>query len=315
MAEQTTKEGWGTKTWLQLISVLYLAILATFVSWTDPCVVALNTPFWRIDLVYFSCRNTNELGDFLAGSFAPLAFLWLAGAVFIQSKELAEQRKTLKAQVDELELTRRELGLTREAVAAQAEEAKASTGFIRQQTEILKEEQKLNAEVAVDQHIDVLVSAIEKTWMKYKRVDILAAFEEDVPAGIVSGCNLTLIVIPRGSTLEDILSIIDMVSFGKPTFPERITASDITYNLRYDWKKFHFSQNSINIFSETISAIETIQQKIEQASPGKQLEVRDLRLQNVTAKIDNMKEYLEMIKSCKGKFETVPFEGGPIRFD
>lgn len=42
------------------------------------------------------CLTTaNEWGDFLAGSFSPLAFIWLVVAVFLQSMELKEQRVEL----------------------------------------------------------------------------------------------------------------------------------------------------------------------------------------------------------------------------
>ena len=59
--------------------------------------------------------NLNELGDFLAGFFTPLAFGWLVYGYFLQSKELRLQRK-------ELSLTRDQLGkqtkLLQEQVAA-----------------------------------------------------------------------------------------------------------------------------------------------------------------------------------------------------
>lgn len=38
-----------------------------------------------------NCLTLNEFGDFLAGLFAPLAFLWLVVAVFVQKDELRAQ--------------------------------------------------------------------------------------------------------------------------------------------------------------------------------------------------------------------------------
>ncbi len=59
--------------------------------------------------------NLNELGDFLAGVFTPLAFGWLVYGYLLQSKELRLQR-------EELALTRKQLGkqtaLLQEQVAA-----------------------------------------------------------------------------------------------------------------------------------------------------------------------------------------------------
>lgn len=48
-----------------------------------------------------ACLSLNEFGDYLAGSFAPLAFLWLMIAVLIQSAELGAQKIALIAQLDE----------------------------------------------------------------------------------------------------------------------------------------------------------------------------------------------------------------------
>lgn len=47
-----------------------------------------------------SSGDLNNLGDFLAGFFAPLAFLWLIIGLRIQAKELSLQRLELKASVD-----------------------------------------------------------------------------------------------------------------------------------------------------------------------------------------------------------------------
>ena len=82
----------------------------------------------------FNCLTMNELGDFFAGAFAPLAFVWLVAAVLIQSEELREQRK-------ELQLTRESVDSNREVMKAQATEALRQADYIGQQTQILKAEQ------------------------------------------------------------------------------------------------------------------------------------------------------------------------------
>lgn len=71
----------------------------------------------------------NEVGDFLAGAFAPLAFLWLVVAVFVQAQELSAQR-------EELRLTRLEFQENRKVTSAQAEEARRQAEFIGTQTQI-----------------------------------------------------------------------------------------------------------------------------------------------------------------------------------
>ncbi|YBV97394.1 hypothetical protein M1D80_11060 [Phyllobacteriaceae bacterium JZ32] len=78
--------------------------------------------------------DLNEQGDFLAGLFAPVAFLWLAAAVFIQAQELSAQR-------DELKQTRLEVRQNREVAMAQADEARKTSEYIGKQTELLVEQQ------------------------------------------------------------------------------------------------------------------------------------------------------------------------------
>ena len=56
--------------------------------------------------------NLNELGDFLAGVFTPLAFGWLVYGYLLQSKELRLQR-------EELTLTRKQLGKQTELLQEQ----------------------------------------------------------------------------------------------------------------------------------------------------------------------------------------------------
>ncbi len=96
----------------------------------------------------FACLTANEWGDFLAGVFAPIAFLWLVAAVWIQSDELREQRQ-------ELALTRQEMKDNRLVMSEQAEEARKQAEFVGTQTDILKRNQiddELRAFLAVFQY-------------------------------------------------------------------------------------------------------------------------------------------------------------------
>lgn len=74
----------GTVAWLVVVAIL------AFGSW----------PSIGLDL--------NEIGDFLAGAFAPLAFFWFVLAFWQQSNELALQRQELELQREELKLQRKE---------------------------------------------------------------------------------------------------------------------------------------------------------------------------------------------------------------
>jgi hypothetical protein len=82
---------------------------------------------------FLPCLEANEWGDFLAGIFAPVAFMWLVATVWIQSDELRAQRR-------ELRLTRLEFRLNRSAIESQVLEAKRQAEFIGEQTKIIKED-------------------------------------------------------------------------------------------------------------------------------------------------------------------------------
>ena len=60
---------------------------------------------------FLTTAELNEIGDFLAGAFSPIAFLWLVIGYFMQSKELRMQREAFVRQTqlteNELELQRR----------------------------------------------------------------------------------------------------------------------------------------------------------------------------------------------------------------
>lgn len=59
-----------------------------------------------------------ELGNFLEGAFAPLAFLWLVIGYFLQQKELEQNTQALKAQADEIQRTAEQAVIQSEQMAA-----------------------------------------------------------------------------------------------------------------------------------------------------------------------------------------------------
>ena len=89
------------------VSVFYIAVIGLF----------RGSDAWDL----LTTGQLNELGDFLAGFFTPLAFGWLVYGYLLQSKELRLQR-------EELTLTRKQLGtqtvLLQEQVAADYQDAK-----------------------------------------------------------------------------------------------------------------------------------------------------------------------------------------------
>ena len=80
------------------LSILYITAIVFF----------RGSDVWEL----LRAGNLNELGDFLAGSFTPLAFGWLVYGYLLQSRELRLQR-------EELALTREQLGKQTELIQEQ----------------------------------------------------------------------------------------------------------------------------------------------------------------------------------------------------
>ncbi|MEP1443259.1 MAG: hypothetical protein ABJK39_09650 [Hyphomicrobiales bacterium] len=103
-----------------IISIIYFLALGFLLTRIQHCPPVYNVTEFEITLTFdwfhqkIHCRSFNELGDFLAGAFAPVAFLWLVAAVFIQSRELAAQRQELK-------FTRKEVSASVTQLTAQTE--------------------------------------------------------------------------------------------------------------------------------------------------------------------------------------------------
>lgn len=68
-------------------SGMYVGIIVLHVVYTWPRLI---------------CLDLNSLGDFLAGAFSPLAFLWLVLGYFQQGEELRQNNEALRLQAEEL---------------------------------------------------------------------------------------------------------------------------------------------------------------------------------------------------------------------
>ncbi|WP_299816995.1 hypothetical protein [uncultured Roseibium sp.] len=124
--------------WMLIASVVWLVVGGLVLVNSNGC-DATNALF---------CLDANELGDFLAGFSAPLAFFWLAYAVRIQSRELATQQDELRLTREELRLTREVATEAKEATREQAKEARRSAEYFEIQTKLMKDERE------VDIHVD-----------------------------------------------------------------------------------------------------------------------------------------------------------------
>jgi hypothetical protein len=118
-------------------------------------------------------RNVNDWGDFWAGTFSPLAFIWLVVAVFLQSMELREQRQ-------ELALTRLEFKENRAVAQAQAEESHRQAEYIGKQTDLLQLQEQRYREREVDANFDAAIEALAATLSNYDHIWEFSTTHRDV---------------------------------------------------------------------------------------------------------------------------------------
>ena len=74
----------------------------------------------------FVSLPVEEVGSFLEGAFAPLAFLWLVIGYFLQQQELIQNTQAMRAQADEI-------ARTAEQAIIQSEKLAASETYARQE--------------------------------------------------------------------------------------------------------------------------------------------------------------------------------------
>jgi hypothetical protein len=120
------------------LTAMWFAVLAAILFSTRSCPNPAN--WWSLFARHLVCLPANEIGDFLAGAFAPLAFLWLVATVLVQGQELAAQREELELTRNEMRENRGVAEATRQAIEQQSETAKKSAEFIGAQTKLLEEQ-------------------------------------------------------------------------------------------------------------------------------------------------------------------------------
>ena len=90
--------GLGLTVFWILLGVLYIS---TVIGWSS-----------------FAVLPAEDLGNFLEGAFAPLAFLWLVIGYFLQQKELEQNTEALRAQATEIQKTAEQAIIQSENLAA-----------------------------------------------------------------------------------------------------------------------------------------------------------------------------------------------------
>ncbi len=179
---------------------------------------------------YLSCRQVNELGDALAGAFAPVAFLWLAGAVHIQSQELAEQRRELN---ETQEVMREQLRVSE----AQVIETKASTTLLKLQTEILDSQNKLRL---ADDEFDKTLFLIKT---KFLNPEYVFGFElTELASGRTHSFKLRLPSEPDNASFFAL--VLDRIDTALASLPNTTMRKVYIYQ-DHNWDFFHETFSSL----------------------------------------------------------------------
>lgn len=114
--EKLTRWGWAATIGWALLGLLLLAAFHPKGDWSG--------------------IEFNEVGDFSAGFFAPLGFLWFVIALFHQRRQIAMQAEELSLQRQELQETRKTLEAQRDEMAESARQAKAQAEALMSSFEI-----------------------------------------------------------------------------------------------------------------------------------------------------------------------------------
>lgn len=92
---------------------IYLGLMVSLVWLLLGFVYIANTVGWS----YFADLPAEQMGSFLEGAFAPLAFLWLVIGYFLQQEELQQNTAALKAQAREIERSAEQAAIQSEKMA------------------------------------------------------------------------------------------------------------------------------------------------------------------------------------------------------
>lgn len=110
MMNKKENSGLSWKMWVSISASFLYAAIAVFFLWQNQ--------------KYSEHLKLSEIGDYLAGAFSPLAFLWLVIGYLMQSKELSMNREELK--------------ISREALERQADELSKSSSYQKELAKLTK---------------------------------------------------------------------------------------------------------------------------------------------------------------------------------
>ncbi|MEQ8326523.1 MAG: hypothetical protein RLO08_13185 [Parvibaculaceae bacterium] len=241
----------GTGVWLAA-AVLLLLFVAEPCGNRSAANCLLN--LWHNQV---GCMEANEIGDFLAGVFAPLAFLWLIAAVFLQREELSAQRKELRDS---------------RAVAQQhVEEARKNVQFIGEQTKMLSEERTQALQTYADHQIDQCILQIDSLFSRIAG-HVLATY-------VASGTKNRMFPIKKKEEESSAQYIMSSIANFDSSVKKHFCAENFIGLKKL--QNIEVKKNFTAKLDAVVSAIEEINKVIDGASPSKRLQVSSLEFERM----------------------------------
>ena len=116
----------------------------------------------------------NNIGDFLAGAFAPLAFWWLVIGYFLQALELKQNSESLMQQAAEMRNAVEQA--TEQAGALKANERYSKQSIINETRKIYERDLALTSAKILVVFINTSAETIESYWQRFQsgEVDVFA---------------------------------------------------------------------------------------------------------------------------------------------
>jgi hypothetical protein len=204
----------------------------------------------------------NAVGDFFAGAFAPLAFLWLLVAVLLQKQEL--------------ELQRQELALSREALEKQAEETRA-----------LVLENRRSGDFAL-QDLEMRLAGGEDATIVGKILDVQKRIKFGAsPLGLGApfdrlGTSIPILIFGDSAEFEDPDAFLRTAVRGLKDVEEEM-----------DGKMFVSDQDTIDELNGILNAVSAIADEIsKQRHPNAWRRFTELELGTIVSRLPNVLKHL-----------------------
>lgn len=180
-------------------------------------------------------RSWNEFGDFLAGAFSPVAFLWLVLGYLQQQRELQQNTEALKLQADEL---KNSVDQYKEMVSIAREQLLADASLIEDNKKIREIETKPDVSIkkirwqsknGMEYTYKIMVYSDER---EARNVCILfsngfggvTSFSKDM---LKSSMNLPEVVIKNGNVPDEVEVFISFESVIGKKYKHRLLFSDV----------------------------------------------------------------------------------------